>query len=321
MDTRNQEIDQFKREINLSEYAAALGYSLDVKESSRNSAVMRDTAGDKIIIGRQSQTGHWIYFSVRDDQDNGTIIDFAQNRRRLSLGELRQELRPWIGAAELPSRPQPRPASFAPELIPSSKDIAAVQLAFARCVPGVSAYLTGRGINAAVQSSERFSGAIFTDQRSNTIFPHRNADGICGFEIKNQGFTGFAKGGEKGLWCSRAMRGDDTAVFTETAIDALSYFALEGHGRMRFFSVGGALNPETQPGLIQAAAAKLPEGGTVIIATDNDEGGDMMAVQIVEAVTAAGRDDLRIVEDRAADRGADWNDALQGALSRFSFEP
>jgi hypothetical protein len=59
------ELDVFKSEINLTEYAAAQGYRIDRRARSPNSVVMRSDAGDKIVIMR-GQDGHWIYFSVRD---------------------------------------------------------------------------------------------------------------------------------------------------------------------------------------------------------------------------------------------------------------
>jgi hypothetical protein len=37
------------------------------------------------------------------------------------------------------------------------------------------------------------------DARRNAVFPHRDDDGVCGYEIKNRGFTGFATGGVKAL--------------------------------------------------------------------------------------------------------------------------
>jgi len=55
---------------------------------------MRHPGGDKIVIAR-GEDDHWIYFSVRNDTDNGSIIDFIQHRRRCSIGEVRRELRPW----------------------------------------------------------------------------------------------------------------------------------------------------------------------------------------------------------------------------------
>ena len=45
MQRRPEELEDFKSRINLSEYAAACGYRLDRKASSRNSAVMVRSQG------------------------------------------------------------------------------------------------------------------------------------------------------------------------------------------------------------------------------------------------------------------------------------
>jgi hypothetical protein len=73
------ELENFKTNINLTEYAASQGYELDRRQSSRNSVIMRHASGDKFIVA-QGHDRHWIYFSVRDEADNGSIIDFIQNR-------------------------------------------------------------------------------------------------------------------------------------------------------------------------------------------------------------------------------------------------
>jgi len=67
---RTIEIDLFKTEINLTAYAASCGYILDQKTTSRNSAVMVHHDGDKIVIARAKEDKHWVYFSVRDHNDN-----------------------------------------------------------------------------------------------------------------------------------------------------------------------------------------------------------------------------------------------------------
>ena len=93
----NEELDRFKTDINLTEYAAHLGYALDRQASSRHSITMRRSSnGDKMIVSRNNN-GHWMYFSVRDDGDNGTIIDFHQRRTRDNLGETRKTLRDFMG--------------------------------------------------------------------------------------------------------------------------------------------------------------------------------------------------------------------------------
>ena len=126
------ELEDFKSRINLSEYAAAQGYAMDRKESSRNSVVMRREDGDKIIVGR-GRDDHWVYFSVRSDSDNGSIIDFVQNRKGLSLGRVRQELRPWIGSVRHFERPHPD--LFAQEVERITRDRARVLLELMRMKP------------------------------------------------------------------------------------------------------------------------------------------------------------------------------------------
>ena len=92
-------------------------------------------------------------------------------------------------------------------------------------------------------------------------------EGMCGYEIKNTGFTGFSPGGSKGLWCSRTTEEDDTLVIGEAAIDLLSFAALHPSETSRYVSTGGALNP-SQPELIRRAVTKLPEGAKVILAME-----------------------------------------------------
>jgi Protein of unknown function (DUF3991)/Toprim-like len=232
----------------------------------------------KIVIAR-AEDHHWIYFSVRDDADNGSIVDFVQKRQHCKLGRVRQELRPWLGGARHVARPQPD--LFVRELEQITKDRARVLLELARMKPlAFHRYLEEeRGIPASLLKSARFAGKIRVDFRSNSIFPHADRDGPCGYEVKNKGFTGFAPGGEKGLWFSAASRADTTLVLAESGIDALSYAALHPDELTRYASTGGAMNPN-QPALIRSAVARMGQGSRIVIATDNDEGGRALAEQI-----------------------------------------
>ena len=195
------ELNRFKKEINLSEFAAARGYALDKRESSRSCAVMRHPNGEKIIVARNEESGDWVYFVIGNYQDNGTIIDFLQNRRGGSLGEVRKTLRDWLGSP----RPQSLPV-FARELLPISRDRVAVRVAWeaAKECAGLPS-LTSRGLKPALFVTPRFKGCLRKDDRSNALFPHYDRDGLCGFEVKNRGFTGFAPGGIKGLWLSQVL--------------------------------------------------------------------------------------------------------------------
>jgi hypothetical protein len=167
------ELDTFKMRINLTEYAAMQGYVIDKRESGRASATMRHPNGDKIIIGKAAG-GHWIYFSVRDSSDNGTIIDFIQHRQSVSLGDIRRNLRSWTGETI-------SPALFVRELKPSTKDRTRVAAIFAKAEDTTQhPYLTARGLPSDLQASSRFAGSFKIDGRGNVLFPHRDPFGYIG---------------------------------------------------------------------------------------------------------------------------------------------
>jgi Toprim-like/Protein of unknown function (DUF3991) len=310
----SDELDGFKRSINLSEFAASYGYVLDRKASSANSATMTKAQGDKIIVARDELSHHWIYFAVHDDADSGTIIDFLNNRTRWSLGDIRKELRPWLGTA--PSQIiRPQADLFQKDVKPIKRDRAGVVAAFASKTPlaGGHKYLEKeRCIPLEILDSPRFSGRIYTDDHKNAIFPHRDKHGVCGFEIRNFEFKGFAKGGEKGLWYSNITLEDTALVITESAIDALSYHTLHKPEHTRYFSIGGEMNP-MQRDLLASAMQKLPQGGSVIIATDNDPAGKKYVETIKGIAEIAHRDDLGIIDHRPDQEGQDWNDVLKAA--------
>ena len=304
------EIQAFKHDIDLRHYAASLGYELDKRDSWRGSSVMR-RGGDKIVV-RLNSNGHYVYFSVRDDQDNGTIIDFVQRRQTLNLGEVRKTLRPWIGRPSVPSLP-----SF-PKLEPVTKDRMGVELAYRRMSEALRhPYLEQeRCLPAAVLSVPRFTGRIRIDSRGNAVFPHFDAEGLCGYEIKNRGFTGFAAGGEKGLWFSHTNAGDRRLVLAESAIDALSHAVLfpDADNRTRYASLGGKPNPK-QPGLVKAAALRLPAGSEIVAAFDDDKDGRALVEVVRQVVETVAGISLCV---HLPGEAKDWNDVLRKSAARSS---
>src|SRR5664279_4227489 len=305
----DSELESMKRGIDLRAYAAEQGYQLDRKESWRGSSIMRHPNGDKVIIKRGSDR-HYVYFSVRNDNDNGSIIDFVQNRQRLSLGAVRKELRPWIG---MPSSQLP---AF-PPLPKTSKDRMRVETEFARMQDApYHPYLENeRALPASLLGLDRFAGRVRMDARGNAVFPHFDQNGLSGYEIKNKGFTGFSSGGTKGLFFSHELPEDQRLVFCESAIDALSHAVLFPDERARYASIGGKPNPQ-QPELIRAAVARLPAGSEIVSAMDADEDGGKLAEIVRQAVQLSGRDDLRFIDHRPS--GAkDWNDVLRATPKLF----
>jgi hypothetical protein len=301
------ELESFKTSIDLRAYAASQGYVLAHIESWRGSAVMRHANGDKIIIKRDTDN-HYVYFSVQDDADHGTIIDFVKRRKDLNLGATRKELRTWSNSpAHL--------AAFTP-LLRTVKDRMRVETAYARMQDASThPYLENeRAIPATLLRSDRFAGRIRIDARGNAVFPHFDREGVCGFEIKNRGFTGFAPGGSKGLWLTHETPDDNCLVLCESAIDALSYAVLFPNERARYASLGGQLSPQ-QRELMRVAAAGMPIGAKIIAATDADATGGTLAENIREAVELTGRDDLNYLLHQPEGFN-DWNDRLRNRPKR-----
>jgi hypothetical protein len=307
--SQDSELDIFKREIDLRQFAVSLGYELDRRESWRGSTVLR-SGGDKIVVKRNGN-GHYVFFSVRDDRDHGTVIDFLQRREGLSLGAVRQMLRPWIGRPAFP--PQ------FPKLEPTSPDRMRVESEYRRMANGLGhPYLEHeRCLPASLLSSLRFAGRVRTDGRGNAVFPHFDVAGLCGYEIKNHGFTGFAAGGKKGLWFSHTKPSDRRLVLAESAIDALSHAVLfpDAEDRTRYASLGGRPNTK-QPGLVQSTIAMLPEGAEIVAAFDADEAGRMLANMVrlaVEGVARTAGRNLIFQMHLPTQEGEDWNQVVQRA--------
>lgn len=309
MATGNEELNQFKTQINLCEYAASHGFVLDRKQSSKSGAVMRHPSGEKIAIAKKSN-GHWTYINVHES-DKGSIIDFAAARLSLSIGQVRKELRQWIGGGGL-RRVQPVPEqSF--DLKPVKRDLLNVTCMWskARALNSMDQYLRSRGIPESILAEPIFADRIRIDARGNTIFPHWNEVGqLCGFEIKNKGFTGFSPGGEKGLWCSRPHATDMTMVVSESAIDALSIAAIFGSEGKRFFSIAGNCAPH-QIELLVAAANKMPQDSVVWLCLDHDESGQKMAAEIRDSFLQSHMSPNQIIERFPEQQDRDWNDVLQ----------
>jgi len=165
------ELDGFKR-LNLVDFAATMGYSVDHDESSKLSIVLRN-GDDKVIVKVPEHTEHWVYFSVRDDADHGSIVDFIRNRTGANLGNVRKMIR---GHAR--DNPSSLLSSVLKVIEPAQqgqgdgfrKKTLAVWAA-ARWNPE-PAYLRGRGLLAATLGDPRFADTFRVDGKGNVLFPH-----------------------------------------------------------------------------------------------------------------------------------------------------
>lgn len=307
---REDELAAFKREIDLRLFAAEMGFEADKSRRWGNCEVMRN-GSEKIIIS-MGENGVWMYWNATEQTDAGNIIDFVQNRQNLNLGEVRKELRPWLGeSAKIPVR---RGGEFDQPLLPITKEKADMygRLATMQMVKGSQFLNQVRSLPEAITAGQRFAGRIYQDQRSNAVFPHYDREGLCGYEIKNAGFTGFSPGGSKGLWCSRTTEEDDALVIGEAAIDLLSFAALHPSQTSRYVSTGGAVSP-TGLELIARAATKMPKGSKIILAVDHDEAGEKLAGEIKALLCPVVVEACLVSVQMPQGKGEDWNDVLRSS--------
>lgn len=299
----DQDLERYKRDINLVQLAMDRGYELKRDKSTRRAKVLKHTNGDRILVSQSIDDGHWVYHSLGgDDRDRGTIVDFLLHRDARDMREVHAACRMFLG--------QPREIRPDQRIDPSDLhfDRDKVIARFLRAqIASNSRFLNERGIRPETLTDARFRETWRIDGRGNVLFPHRDDEGLCGYEVKNHHYTSFAKQATKTVWRSRALEGDDRLVVTESAIESMSYFQLHQPRTARFMSVGGCWSPSGLAQLLKSTA-RLPDGARVVLAFNADAEGRKLADQLQPEVAATGRDVARHFPTR---EGADWNDLLK----------
>ncbi|MFY0601647.1 MAG: toprim domain-containing protein [Cyclobacteriaceae bacterium] len=292
-----------KSKINLPEYAAFHGYEIKREKTTRHSIAMRKGSEDKIIISKRS--GIWIYFSVYDDQDHGTIIDFVQNRTGKIIPEIVQELRSWISADIQISHVRHSTINIKEKKAEPER----IKRLFGLCRRvSANSYLAGRGISPQALQCPRFSGRVFQDRFNNAVFPHFKDGQVCGLELKGENTGLFVRGSKKTLWRSNIKSSDNTLMIAETPIDAMSYQILHELKTAFYVATGGGFSA-AQGKLISELTNKPSSIKNIKLITDNDKGGDALALKLL-AVIRKSKYDGKLARDSPAIRGQDWNDVL-----------
>ena len=295
----NYELSTFKRQINLAEFSTTFGYELDRRKSTKASIAMK-SGNDKIIVSKKG--GVWVYFSVTNDQDSGTIIDFVAHRTQKTIAQICRQLAEWSGLGSGNSLTMI-------EVKEPGYDQARVKSIFRKCKPlAKGSYLESRGLTLNLLRSDRLAGRLFSDRYGNVVFPHFRNREVCGLELKNHERGLLVKGSEKTFWRSNIKRSDQILVIAESVIDALSYQQLfQPRGTIHLATCGGV--SKTQCEILIKYLEAAPRVEQVIVATDNDIGGDRIASRVIRAIDQSKFQGDRI-RQRPRQMGQDWNDVL-----------
>ncbi|QNP54508.1 toprim domain-containing protein (plasmid) [Hymenobacter qilianensis] len=289
------ELDQFKRDIDLVDYAQRHGYQVQ-KEGRRGDWHQLEKEGEVLIISRKGD--HQVYLNTGDDRDKGSVIDFAKTRggdgHGLNLGQVRLELREYLNdGAALARQYAPAPTVARLNALPVSDPNHERQVEEDRKtrliaeVLGVKkeltdrSYLHGRGIEDKTLDNPAFQGRIFTAQQNghkNTAFPLYNEQGLASVEQKNENYKNLLPLPKNGVWVSHPTEGKDTKVerivVSESAIDSLSHYQLkhEQDQKNTMYIATSGTPTEAQVALIQRVIDKQ-EPKEIVLANDRDAGG------------------------------------------------
>lgn len=300
-----QELEKFKREINIAELAQTMGYRIDKSKSTKNAPVLRNENGEKIVVGR-AQDGHYTYFNVGDSSDSGSVIDFIQRRTRENLGQVRKRLRAFLNLPEW-ERPRPVPVATGSDLEAETAAAALIageewgELKENRLPPAQV-----RGISWQTMQKAFERGAVVQDQDGNYHFVLHDTKKAVGIERRNKDGRGarVGEGHKKGIFTLPPAGPVEKIVVVESTIDALSARELSQKPENTLFvSTGGNMSKITSKALQRVF--EQHSDAKILIATDNDRAGDLHAQKIAEMIEP-GRDVARV-----RPIGKDWNDDLQ----------
>ncbi|MDR8920774.1 hypothetical protein FEP54_05609 [Burkholderia multivorans] len=168
----------------------------------------------------------------------------------------------------------------------------------------VRGYLTHkRDLPESIVENAIEKGRLWADKYANAVFSLRDLEGKqIGAELRGTSDKPFhGVRGEKGLFFTGTSK-PKTAVFVESAIDAMSYQAM--HPNTLVIGTAGSGRD-----VMTAAARALDEKGFKIIAGfDADKPGDAQAKALAAAVQSP-------VERQRPSHGKDWNEQLRAQRS------
>lgn len=301
----NYNFTDFKRSIDLVDFALYWGYEIDRKKTTKRSIALRHD-NDKIIVSKKN--GVWVYFSVYDDNDNGTIIDFIQNRSPSSWIELLEELQQFSGKSDYQLSNKNKSIPDASDYEPKRIE----RLFNTYSLTEQHTYLHHRSIPKELLLSNRFYTKIYQDKHNNAVFPHWKGTDVCGLELKGTDISLMVRGSEKTLWRSNFHKHDKQLVIAEAPIDALSYHSLFSLKDAFYVATSGGVSAN-QLQIICRLLSDFPRLENVVIITDHDIGGEKLASKLEDHIILSGyKGTLNI--HKPDQEGWDWNDVLQSSI-------
>ena len=286
-----EELELFKTQINIADVAQDMGYEIDKKKSTRKSIVLK-AGGDVIIVSRNADNGHYIYFNANNPSDAGTIIDFVQQRTGKNLGQVRRLLRQYLqndnGVQHLQVSSKEYIKNYYKAIDYFTKRWE--QIKKKTDESNALRYKNARGLSPITLMTTQYMG--YDEETGKIVFPIFNENGICGLYLTDENMKEkyFAKNSIKGIWADKSIKelkdkDDVKIIITESPIDNLSLKEIatviknKSDDNVLHIATLGRMGQEAKDTL-KKIFRFLPNA-ELLIATDADEAGQEIANEII----------------------------------------
>jgi len=305
-------LEYAKKYINLVEFAVnKFGYKIKKNKSSRYYKTLKNE-GDIIVVSKNLDNGHWIYFNTRDDEDNGTIIDFIQNRTGYNLGKVRKILSEYLKEKKEGKIKEikdfylePATSNEVKTLLKELEELEKIQ---------ENNYLTK---DRYISKKTLTDLPIYQDRKNNISFILLDSQGkVIGIAKYNKNFKQII--GKKGVWISLQedinedveneelrrkklidkVKKINEIFITESPIDALSYVELKNIDLSKTILIAtqGQISEKTVNYIYAYLKAiykysECKDYLKIKLGFDNDEAGYLFALKIKNNLTEKMQDD------------------------------
>lgn len=272
-DRIRKDLNEVKKNVNLVQHAASMGYKIDKKKSSRKWINMEKGADKILVMGAPNDHGNWYYKSVVNDSDKGSIVDFMKNRgysfesvRKLSSLHLDDEVLYYVQKAKSKVGRKEAARTATQKLLTyelSAQNYLAKQ----------------RGIKN--ETSKRLN---VRSNQEGAIFSLKLEGKICStIEYKSDGEKRFQAGLERGVCLLGKEKNAKNIIIFESPLDAMSYEQMryEAQGRKcenlylsTCGSIGKVVGEEIKKVVLEHPKAMI------YVAFDNDIAGKRMSEEV-----------------------------------------
>lgn len=310
-----QELDRVKRDVNLVQHVASMGYKVDPDKSCQTYAVMYKGSDKLIIRTSPNKEGHWVYMSATDDNDKGTIVDLMLNRGH-DLSEIRGLTSKHLDKAAWLQVSSEQKKYISDKEMQSK--MALNQLSSVGMVSPLENYLAKRGINSSTYSIYEGNGlevgrrAVFgLYQELNHHYKGRLCSTITySFTELGENQKRFQTGLPRGLSVLKGSERSNKVIIVESPIDALSHKQLHG-GDNTYICTCGNLTAQIREGLRKVIEGAKLYNKELILSFDNDEAGKKMSKQVLNMSRELGVTPKSVQPSTAKD----WNEELMQKIS------